>query len=371
MAQIFISYAREDEETAVKIHDSLVSEGHSVWMDRKKLIPGQDWKTEIEQAIQSSDIFIACLSTHSVDKVGFVQAELRRALDVADLMPEGKIFIIPVRLDECQVPTKLKKLQWVNHFEIGSGESLLRAVRTRSDVEKELEKAITDFLIRDSPDGISERFSGVLTANLSKALLSIAKKVDELALVRKRAVRGLANLNVLNPQVWSEILPYASTELFQEWLPMWGQDSDTTVLTEEHIRIMLEGKRLPKSTTGFGKAVRKFMERGTGYTSAVFLPGKNYPAWEVKHDCVRTIIQLDDRDSMRTLSAFSTMSYWKARRNIIDYIEGKLKAGSLSSDDKKYATGILKQIISDGKTDEKTPTMRMAKELRDQLRTPD
>ncbi len=128
----------------------MASEGHSVWIDRKKLLPGQDWKTEIEQAIQSSDIFIACLSTHSVDKVGFVQTELRRALEVADLMPERKIFIILVRLDECQVPTKLRKLHWINYFDVGSNESLLRAVRTRADVEKE----IADFLIHDSQDEI-------------------------------------------------------------------------------------------------------------------------------------------------------------------------------------------------------------------------
>ncbi len=69
-----------------------------------------------------------------------------------------------------------------------------------------------------------------MPANLAKALLSIAKKEDGLTLVRRRAVRGLANLNVLGPQVWSEILPHASTELLQEWMPLWGEDSDTTVL---------------------------------------------------------------------------------------------------------------------------------------------
>jgi hypothetical protein len=363
MASIFISYAREDQETAEKIHDSLVSEGHSVWMDCKKLVPGQDWKMEIEKAIQSSDIFIACLSTNSIGKQGYVQKELKSALEVAELMPEGRIFIIPVRLDECEVPFKLKGLHWVNYFEIGSGESLFRAVRTRSNVEKELEAAVTDFLIRNSPENIPGRFAGVSPLKLSKALLTIAKKKDELASARKRAVRGLILLKTLDAAAWSEILPTASMDMLQEWLPIWGDDADTTVLNADHIRMICEGKHLPKASIGFGKAVRKFISRGAGYTSSVLLPASKYPAWEVKLDCVKTIIRLDDADSIKTLGAFSTMSYFVARTNIIEYVEKKFDAGALSQEDLRIAIDIADRFVNDGKTKPKTPTLRKSKEL--------
>jgi hypothetical protein len=235
-------------------------------------------------------------------------------------------------------------------------------MRSYSSVEQDLQMAVADFLSRNNPDDILGQFGSTSTDKLSAALLSVAKREDELSSTRKRAVRGLAILEKLDSVAWREILPVASTDLFQEWIPAWGEDDNSTILNEELIRIILEGRRLPKSSTGFGKAVRKFIKRGTDYTSAVFLPGKSYPAWEIKYDCVRSIITLDDKDSMRVLSAFSTMSYWKARDRIIDYINQKFGDRKLSSDEIETAKEILRQIITDRKTEEKTPTMRKARE---------
>jgi hypothetical protein len=124
METISISYAHEDQAFTLEIYDSLQEKGLSPWLDVKKLLPGQEWKLEIEKAIRDSTIFIACLSKNSVDKKGFVQAELKRALDITDLMPEGKIYIIPVRLDDCEVPTRLSKFQWVDYFNPGDREKL-------------------------------------------------------------------------------------------------------------------------------------------------------------------------------------------------------------------------------------------------------
>jgi hypothetical protein len=131
MANVFISYAREDERQALEISQSLVQAGFSVWMDKQNLLPGQDWKIEIEKAIRGSSVFLACLSRSSVSKTGFVQAELRRALEVAEMMPEGQIFIIPLRLDDCQVPYKLQHLQWVDYFQLEGRDRILQGIATK------------------------------------------------------------------------------------------------------------------------------------------------------------------------------------------------------------------------------------------------
>ena len=34
-----------------------------------------------------------------------------------DEKPEGTIFIIPLKLEECDVPGRLAKRHWVNYFE--------------------------------------------------------------------------------------------------------------------------------------------------------------------------------------------------------------------------------------------------------------
>src|SRR5712671_5606371 len=67
-ARIFIAYACEDAELADRLYGALTERGFSAWLDRKKLLPGQNWPRRIEDAIASSDFFIACFSGNSVRK---------------------------------------------------------------------------------------------------------------------------------------------------------------------------------------------------------------------------------------------------------------------------------------------------------------
>ena len=68
----------------------------------------------------------------SISKEGYVQKEVRSALDVADEKPEGTIFIVPVRLESCAVPTRLSRWQWVDLFDPSGFEKLLNALRQRA-----------------------------------------------------------------------------------------------------------------------------------------------------------------------------------------------------------------------------------------------
>ena len=137
MKHIFISYAHEDRSGAFEVSETLEQGGYPVWLDKVNLLPGQDWKREIERAIRESEIFIACLSRNSVNKRGFVQSELKRALEVLDTIPEGDIFIIPVRFDECVVPSELSKLHWLNFFESNAKERLVNAIQFHLKIAEE------------------------------------------------------------------------------------------------------------------------------------------------------------------------------------------------------------------------------------------
>jgi hypothetical protein len=125
---IFISYAREDEKIAVEVFDSLINRGHIPWMDKKELVAGQDWKLEIRKAIERSQYFVALMSEQSVTKKGFVQKELRFALDVLGEIPPGQIYFIPVRLEDCDVPDAIRSLHWVDVRGKDDFEQLFRAV---------------------------------------------------------------------------------------------------------------------------------------------------------------------------------------------------------------------------------------------------
>ena len=115
--KVFLCHSSGDKSTVRDLHRRLNAEGWiDVWLDEIKLLPGQDWGIEIEKAVENSDIVIVCLSTQSVDKEGYVQKELRYVLNIADEKPEGSIYVIPLRLDDCAIPRRLRKWQWVNYF---------------------------------------------------------------------------------------------------------------------------------------------------------------------------------------------------------------------------------------------------------------
>ncbi len=98
---IFISYAKEDREMAKRLYDDLRNDGIKLWFDEEELLPGQDWKLIIPDVIRKSRFFIALLSSKSLTTRGFVQKEMKIALEVLDELPVNDMFIIPVRMDDC------------------------------------------------------------------------------------------------------------------------------------------------------------------------------------------------------------------------------------------------------------------------------
>jgi hypothetical protein len=114
---VFISYGHEDISSAVRLYQDLERAGLTPWLDKEKLLPGQKWEPAIKKAIRDSRYFIALLSSNSVSRKGFVNKEITEALELLDEYPESDVFLIPVRLDECQPShQKLSDLHWVDMF---------------------------------------------------------------------------------------------------------------------------------------------------------------------------------------------------------------------------------------------------------------
>jgi hypothetical protein len=102
--RIFLAYVSEDRRLAERLYRDFRGRGHDPWLDRRKLLPGQNWPRAIQQALETADFCVACFSSSSVSKRGIFQAEIRYALDCARLVPLDDVFLIPVRFDDCQVP---------------------------------------------------------------------------------------------------------------------------------------------------------------------------------------------------------------------------------------------------------------------------
>jgi len=114
---VFISYAREDIEIAKILYNDLIKERITPWIDTENIIPGQNWKKTISSAIKKSTHILLLLSFKSISKKGFIQKEVKIALDLLEEMPPSEIFIIPVRLEPCiPLHERLKELHWIDLF---------------------------------------------------------------------------------------------------------------------------------------------------------------------------------------------------------------------------------------------------------------
>lgn len=132
---VFLCHASQDKPIVRELYKSLsAAQWLDPWLDEEKLLPGQDFDLEITKAIHDTDVIIICLSQLSVVKDGYVNKEIRRALDVAEEKSEGTIYIIPLRLDECEPKFDLlKKLHWADYFNAASHEKLIKALRFRAN----------------------------------------------------------------------------------------------------------------------------------------------------------------------------------------------------------------------------------------------
>ncbi|HET9587394.1 MAG TPA: toll/interleukin-1 receptor domain-containing protein [Anaerolineales bacterium] len=115
--RVFLCHASQDKPVVRELYQRLLSEGWiDPWLDEEKLLPGQDWDLEIEKAVEASDAVIVCISEKSVTKEGYVQKEIRKVLDIALEKPEETIFVIPLRLDDCELPRRLRAWHYVDYF---------------------------------------------------------------------------------------------------------------------------------------------------------------------------------------------------------------------------------------------------------------
>ena len=133
---IFISYMREDAAYARRLADEIAAVGGDVWLDERRLQPGDTWEEEILRSIRKTvRLFLPIISdtTESCEE-GYVFREWREAVDRSYSIPSRR-FIIPIVVDEdCaelsayrQVPDEFKRFN-VGRAPGGTPDSVLRSL---------------------------------------------------------------------------------------------------------------------------------------------------------------------------------------------------------------------------------------------------
>jgi hypothetical protein len=146
--RVFLCHASQDKPAVLELYNALKAESWiDPWLDEEKISFGQHWTTVIEKAIDESDVVLIFLSRNSVHKKGFIQRELNYAWDISLEKPHDVIFLIPLRLDSCEIPRFLNSRQWGNYFgdkKKSNYQILLRSLQLRYEQIMSLEEMEQD-----------------------------------------------------------------------------------------------------------------------------------------------------------------------------------------------------------------------------------
>jgi hypothetical protein len=163
--RVFLCYSSDDMTAVRALYRRLRTDGVEPWLDEEDLLAGQKPQEEIPRAVRASDVVIICLSKRAVTITGSIQKEMQYVLDVAEEQPEGTSLVIPLRLEECRVPDRLRQRRPVDYFKRGGYERLLQALRKRAEdvgatIEeraKNIEQQDVVLFTQTAPSGISAR----------------------------------------------------------------------------------------------------------------------------------------------------------------------------------------------------------------------
>jgi DNA-binding NarL/FixJ family response regulator len=131
--EVFLCYSPNDSAIVYELYDRLrrLAWVH-VWMDKENLLAGQNKEIEIEKAIRNADVVIVSVSRSWTTKQASIHREIRLVLDFALNMPEDAIFVIPLRVEDCELPLRLQHLKSVDYFETGKEQAYERLLASLS-----------------------------------------------------------------------------------------------------------------------------------------------------------------------------------------------------------------------------------------------
>ena len=115
--KIFIGYAESDRKWAIRLYKDLTEAGGDPWMAEANLLPGQTRTLTTKQAMEESSYILLLLSQNSLSREDSLHKTIKRALELEDYYPPSQIFLIPLRLDDCE-PEDYERLQELHTLDL-------------------------------------------------------------------------------------------------------------------------------------------------------------------------------------------------------------------------------------------------------------
>ena len=211
MAEVFISYKREDKETAKKIAEALALYGFQVWWDID-LLPGDEFIDEINEMIDGAKATIVLWSELSVGSK-FVKAEAKKAWELDSFVPvlisQGIDIPVPFNTthshdltdwDGEPIPIQDNLRSLIGVIETRTGKMAEYTPQSKEEVERRLSRyeAEVDFWkkISDKPRTSAEDYSLYLRRYGEVGQFShlAQKRLQKITRARSRMKRRLSAL---------------------------------------------------------------------------------------------------------------------------------------------------------------------------------
>ena len=130
MSHVFLSYSTKDHHFAELVRLKLDAAGIDLWTDKGQLLPGSNWRGEIDEAITVSKAVLVVLSASSAES-SYVTYEWAFGMG-------KRRAIIPLKLGEYKVHAKLEPIQYLDFSIPGQlpWESLIESIREVESEEK-------------------------------------------------------------------------------------------------------------------------------------------------------------------------------------------------------------------------------------------
>ncbi len=110
--KIFLSYSRRDTEYVSNLVEALRKQNFDVWFD-KNIRTGTDWDDTIEQELKNADGIVLVLS-----KTSCVSENVKDEMSFAIGLDKP---VIPIKIEDCDVPMRLARKQFVDFTAAGIG----------------------------------------------------------------------------------------------------------------------------------------------------------------------------------------------------------------------------------------------------------
>jgi WD40 repeat protein len=108
VADVFISYAREDQATVRRLHDAVVARDREAWVDWQGIEPSDRWMESVQEAIDGADAVVVVLSPASL-----ASEVCRQEVERATAVNKRLIPVVARDIPEGAAPPAVAELNWV------------------------------------------------------------------------------------------------------------------------------------------------------------------------------------------------------------------------------------------------------------------